>query len=396
MSQKLIDRNDDLRRLKAEGYSVEVQSGYLLVRHIPYVGDGGVVKRGTLIFKLDLAGDLTTPPSTHVANFDGDYPCNMNGSPIEQIRHQSNEVVLAPGVTSKHSFSAKPKETGRYDDYYHQATVYSAILSGPARAIDATATAKCFAPTETDELDDQYPFEYEDTASSRAEISAIAAKLTGLRVAVVGLGGTGSYVLDFLAKTPVREIHLFDGDDQLSHNAFRAPGAASLEQLRQRPKKVDYLRQIYSKMRRRIVAHPTVINADNVELLRDMSFVFICIDCGQSRKFIAETLDGWNIPYVDTGMGLYANGGSLGGIVRVTSSLADREGGLGRRASFADGNEQNEYTQNIQIAELNALNAAFAVVKWKKQYGVYADMAHEHHCTYGVEAQALIRGDERW
>lgn len=395
MSQKLIDRNDDLRRLKAEGYSVDVQSGYLLVRQVPYVGSGGVVKRGTLIFKLDLAGDLTTSPSTHVANFDGDYPCNVDGSPIEQIRHQSSETILAPGVTSRHSFSAKPKAAGRYDDYYHQATVYSAILSGPARAIDSTVTAKCFAPIQTDDLDELCPFYYEDTASSRSQISAISAKLKGLRVAIVGLGGTGSYVLDFLAKTPVREIHLFDGDDQLSHNAFRAPGAASLEQLREKPKKVEYLREIYSRMHRRIVAYPTVINADNIELLRDVSFVFICIDCGPSRKFIAETLDSWDVPYVDTGMGLYANDGSLGGIVRVTSSLPDREGGLGGRASFADGNEHNEYTQNIQIAELNALNAAFAVVKWKKRYGVYADVAHEHHCTYGVEAQALIRGDER-
>ena len=70
----------------------------------------------------------------------------------------------------------------------------------------------------------------------------------GERVAIVGLGGTGSYVLDFVAKTPVQEIHLFDGDEFLTHNAFRAPGAASLEALRRKPKKVDYLAAIYSNM----------------------------------------------------------------------------------------------------------------------------------------------------
>jgi hypothetical protein len=35
-------------------------------------------------------------------------------------------------------------------------------------------------------------------------------------------------VLDFTAKTHVKEIHLFDGDTFFQHNAFRAPGAANL------------------------------------------------------------------------------------------------------------------------------------------------------------------------
>ena len=66
-------------------------------------------------------------------------------------------------------------------------------------------------------------FLYEDTASSHAlDIVAINAKLKPLRIVIVGLGGTGSYVLDFVAKTPVKEIHLFDGDTFLQHNAFRS------------------------------------------------------------------------------------------------------------------------------------------------------------------------------
>lgn len=394
MSQRLIDRNDDLRRLRDEGYNVDVQSGYLVVRDVPYVGNGRVVKLGTLIFKLDLAGDKTTAPSTHVAHFDGDYPCNADGTPIEKIRHQSNETELAPGLRAQHSFSAKPKQTGRYDDYYHQVSTYCAILTGQARVLDPSVKARSFSPPATDASEDASPFHYTDTASSRADIAAITTKLAGERIAIVGLGGTGAYVLDFAAKTPVQAIHLFDGDEFLTHNAFRAPGAASLEQLRAKSKKVDYLAAIYSNMHRRVVPHTAIINADNVESLRQMSFVFICIDDGPSRKLIAEALDAWGIPYVDTGMGLYASEGSLGGIVRVTASLPGRTGGLGARASFADGSEQNEYRHNIQIAELNALNAALAIIRWKKLRGFYADVAKEHHSTFGVEAQVLTRGDE--
>jgi hypothetical protein len=44
------------------------------------------------------------------------------------------------------------------------------------------------------------------------------------------------------------------------------------------------------------------------------------------------------------------------------------------RVSFEDGADGNEYNRNIQIADLNALNAALAVIKWKKLFGFYRDM----------------------
>jgi len=47
------------------------------------------------------------------------------------------------------------------------------------------------------------------------------------------------------------------------------------------------------------------------------------------------------------------------------------------------------YTQNIQIVELNALNAAFAVIKWKKIAGIYEDVDREHHSTYPTNFHLL-------
>ena len=62
----------------------------------------------------------------------------------------------------------------------------------------------------------------------------------------------GSYVSDFVAKTPVREIRIIDGDEFLQHNAFHAPGAPCIDQLREAPRKVDYLSGIYSNMHKGI------------------------------------------------------------------------------------------------------------------------------------------------
>ena len=38
----------------------------------------------------------------------------------------------------------------------------------------------------------------------------------------------------------------------------------------------------------------------------------------------------------------------------------------------------------IQVADLNALNAVLAVIKWKKIRGLprHRDLEREHHCSY--------------
>ena len=104
-------------------------------------------------------------------------------------------------------------------------TRYVRAISEPAVILDPSATPKTFAVIEAESADS--PFKYLDTASSRAEIGVANEKLKIGPVAIVGLGGTGSYILDLVAKTPVQAIHLFDDDKFLQHNAFRAPGATS-------------------------------------------------------------------------------------------------------------------------------------------------------------------------
>lgn len=100
-------------------------------------------------------------------------------------------------------------------------------------------------------------FKYPDTNSSRAGIEFLNRKFENQKIAIIGLGGTGSYILDQVAKTPVKEIHIFDGDEFQLHNAFRSPGAVSSEKLETENgiKKVDYYYGIYSNMHAGIKVH---------------------------------------------------------------------------------------------------------------------------------------------
>lgn len=391
MSPRLISLSADLRRLQDEGYDVQIVGAHLVLRDVPYVNSRKEVKRGALVSQLSLAGDVTTRPATHVAYFIGEYPCDRNGRPIEQIRHSSGDQTLDANLTVQHSFSSKPPQG--YNDYYEMMTTYIAMISSPAAAVRPGESAQTFPVVLSDEAEPV--FVYRDTASSRAEIGDMNLKLALPRIAIVGLGGTGAYVLDLVAKTPVREIHIFDGDHFSQHNAFRCPGAPSIDDLRRRPTKVAYLKEQYSRLRRGIVAHETPIRVDTVGLLGGMSFVFICIDKAADKRLIVDTLVASQTPFVDVGMGIVRVSGALSGIVRATTGSSGHFEHItsGRRISFVDAAEGNEYSQNIQVADLNALNAALAVIKWKKLFGFYLDLDKEHHCMYSIDGNDLQNED---
>ena len=176
MSPKPISRSADLTRLRNEGYDLEIRSDHLLVKDVPYVTAGRIVKRGILVMPLKLAGDVTVKPENHVAHFIGEYPCRADGTPIDSIRNDSTRRELGPGVVIDHTFSAKPMPSGAYENYYDKVTQYVTILSGYARVVEPGVTAKTFRPVPAGEGEEETVFKYIDTASTRAEIGSVTAK----------------------------------------------------------------------------------------------------------------------------------------------------------------------------------------------------------------------------
>lgn len=389
MSHKLISHSPDLKRLRDEGYEIEIKNAHLLVHSVPYVNARKEIARGILVSPLgDLAGDRTAKPKDHVIHFSGEHPCDKEGNLIKGIQHASGRKTLAEGIDVDHSFSNKP--ASGYTDYYEKVTTYVKIIEAHAQSMDSSVTAKTFKVIESNEPD--IVFHYFDTNSSRAEIETISEKLKDLKIAIIGLGGTGSYVLDFVAKTPVKEIHLFDNDYFHSHNAFRSPGAASLDRLREQPKKVAYLHDIYSCLHKYITPHEYHITTSTLDELAAMSFVFICIDKGDIRKSIIQKLTASVIPFVDVGIGINVIDGMLTGSVRTTTATPQKNYHIGKLISFSDGGN-DDYDKNVQIAEINALNAALAVIKWKKLFGFYHDLGKEHHTVYDINVNKLINNE---
>ena len=92
MSRQLIDRSADLRRLRDEGFEIEVRSGLLLVHAVPYVTSRREVTLGILVSELTMAApDQLDKPGTHQIHFIGEHPCKPDGTELVNIAQPTLE-----------------------------------------------------------------------------------------------------------------------------------------------------------------------------------------------------------------------------------------------------------------------------------------------------------------
>ncbi|MHA3788272.1 ThiF family adenylyltransferase [Flavobacterium hauense] len=389
MSLQLINHSPDLKRLRDEGYEIEVRGGYLLIHHIPFVDQNKQIQYGVLVSTLTLTSNNRTGiPDNHVIYFIGGNPCEVDGTIITSIQHNNTNSVLNQQITVNRSFSNKPA-TG-YPNYYEKVKRYADIISASAKYLDPSVTEKTFKVIADNA--NETVFQYIDTNSSRANIEVINAKLEGQKIAIIGLGGTGAYILDMVAKTPVKEIHLYDGDSFDQHNAFRSPGAASMSELEGNMRKAAYYQKLYSNMHKHIHIHDYYVKKENLPELDQMDYVFVCVDRNAVRKMITDYLVSVGVAFSDVGLGVNVVDDKLTAAVRVTTATSIKNDHLPLRI-FSEDSDNNEYATNIQIAELNALNAIFAILKWKKISGIYVDLENEHHSSYSIGVSKIFNED---
>lgn len=368
MSRRPFAPEEAIEQLRRDGFNVEVAEGLLLVHDVPAVDSSGTVHRVILAEPLLYAGDQLEPPADHTLILCGEHPCDDKGNLLGRIVASPENRVLRPGVTAQFRLSSKPA-SGLYQDLHDKVTHYVELIERWAQAIEPGITARTFGHSFSDEHPS--PFLYADSATPRAGIADLGERLAGQRLAVVGAGGTGSYLIDLLIKTRVAEIHIYDGDVLLSHNSFRAPGAASIETLRARPPKAQHWATQAAAMRRGVVAHDRYATADDAPELAAFDCVFLAVDDGPARGELVAALEAAGATFIDVGMGVDRAGpsGQLLAAIRVSVSTP------AARAHVPTGTADDEYGSNIQVVELNALNAALAVLAWKRMNGFYLDAA---------------------
>ena len=146
----------------------------------------------------------------------------------------------------------------------------------------------------------------------------------------------------------------------------------------------EHFATIYQNMHRHVIAHAYFLDDENVAELRNLDFVFLCIDSGIAKKLIVEALMQSNIPFIDTGISVSNNAGTLNAMVRADFWNGDTASPVLRYMDFSNDARDDLYNSNIQIAELNAMAAIFAIIRWKKHAGYYVDLTQNMHEVYTI------------
>lgn len=395
MSAVQTDPDPCIQKLLEEGYEVEILNEHLLVHGVPYLNMRSEICRGVLAapYTGTRQVGVAAQPKGHTVWLQGELPHHAaSRKPMGDLINNSNARKLFEGFVGNHYLSNKPNNQVPRN-FYDLISHYHSLLSAEAQHIDPNSdgrTGKIRANRDTASV-----FTYPDTASCRAGITGLSQRLKDYRIAIIGVGGTGSYLLDLMAKTSVNEIHLFDGDTFESHNAFRSPGAATIEEVNQDEFKAVFFQERYQKFRKGIISHPYRITDETLAELEELDFVFVCIDNGASRRTICEFLLDKGIGFIDTGIGmtLHSLDGAqdeLSATCRVTACTPQKRDHLDRCLDYAP-DEDNIYDSNIQVADMNALNAAMAVIRWKQIVGIYQDQERAHNLTLATSLQSLQR-----
>lgn len=376
--QKLVSLNPDLEALVKKGYAVTFDTGWMVIRDVPYLDSQGALCWGALATKLVFVDASRVAQEDHTVLFAGSHPCGLDGAIIPLIDAGAHTLALSDAckdVAIERRFSNKPTKAGKFENFFEKVESYVGIISGPAihrhgvSPLNFKSVEDSPAPT---------VFKFQDSLTSKAEISELSGKFENDVIAVIGLGGTGAYLLDFLVRMPVREIRGFDGDAFHVHNAFRSPGR--LEEAELGKPKTEVYENRYASFRNGLKLTSQYVDSESGEALDGVTFAFVCVDKGSSRSAIFDLLIAKGIPFIDVGMGLKRPDGPLKGMMRVTYYPPEKAQKI-RDMGFAEMNDgpENLYRTNVQIAELNALNASLAAIRFKQIRGFYVEDHPYYH-----------------
>jgi molybdopterin/thiamine biosynthesis adenylyltransferase len=384
---KPLDHNPDLKKLVDEGLEIEILSDCILVKGIPYLNQSGLTKLGTLVSSFSRKGN-TLVPRDHTCSLIEGIPYNDKGAQLVEFFPQGRifQKSYSFGIAQCY-MSCKPQRNRKYKNFYQKFKKYISLISRYVPYYDSYLAIRSNTKR-TIEIDSV--FYKNNTSDIESGIQDITYKLKGKKIAIIGVGGTGSFVTDYICKTEVSEIHIFDSDIMKQKNLFRIPGYSPEELIPMEISKVEYIEKKYQKLRTGVYPHPFNMSLDKVHLLDNMDFVFVCIDKTIVKKIIFEYLKKKDIPFVDVGMGLSRVGldAILRGQLRTTIGFKDKYDHVVSLYSDVEVEDDDEYSKNIQIIELNALNAS--VIKMKKYFNIYQNSKMFGTSVFKIGSEKII------
>ena len=120
-----------LNQLNMHAPAVGFDIGLLIVRDIPYLDEQMQLKWGAIVSKLVDVDGRKVQQDDHQIYFAGSVPYNVDGTPVGNLGGGPHHLPFSPEITDvvvERSFSNKPTATGKYDDVFHGAWVFTASV----------------------------------------------------------------------------------------------------------------------------------------------------------------------------------------------------------------------------------------------------------------------------
>ena len=381
------------------GFNVRIESDFIQAVRVPCLFANGVVGTCTIEKSYDPASGKPTErigDAVHAVRIITDEEhdglvYHADGTPIGN--YVGGDGKTWSNISVKRGWQESPEEDATASDLIHR---YAKQIVGAVSSAGYSETAFLTMPS---------PFKIPNTFEARAAIGPVQNRIRGQSIAIIGLGGTGAYVLDLVAKTPVKEVHLLDSDDVEWHTFMRASGAPTAEEIESVRKgslrKVDYYHSKYASLREGI--HPHAVRVDSPSMFADflsahpIDYAFVCIDQltdGDSPRqdVVYRALSEAAVPFIDSGVSITVEEGAVRGAVTTSAYGA---GSVAWMDAIPNARVEGYVPgyRNVQLPEVNALAAALAVMEWRRRTEQYVSKSASFLHKFRLETPSIVKAD---
>ena len=177
------------------GFAVEVESDVVRAVRVPCLFVGRVPGTCTIETSYDhgtgkpdnrIGGDVHAVKVTIDGEYDGRV-YHADGTPIGA--HVGGDDKTWSNISIKRGAQGRPEPDETAHDLLHR---YAKHIVGAVSAAGYSEPAVFAMPD---------PFHIPNTFEARAAIGPVQDRIRGQRIAIIGLGGTGAYLLDLIAKS---------------------------------------------------------------------------------------------------------------------------------------------------------------------------------------------------
>ena len=208
------------------------------------------------------------------------------------------------------------------------------------------------------------------------------------RVGIIGLGGVGAWISDFVIKSDPQEIHGWDDDCIEPKNILRMPGGLDPDVWIGR-KKAEWFHEIYSVIHANVHGHTVKILPENVkDVIERTTFCFVAVDNADDRMMVCDKLASADIPFVVAGLSLIRKDKRVAVSMRIVTAHVGVPSW--REAIPQVGQAGQDDYGSLDLPDVYSMAAGWSIQSWRKMRGQFWQEQREECLDYSASDQSLI------